>query len=257
MLRLDGRPYTVLGLRPGTAARFATNHFHRTWHILSDPPGAQLLARLLWGLSYERHPGTLVVIDRPFLDPTPFEGEPSDPVVLVPRDLTPLGEGAARALRRALPLGPAPDGTVRWRTTGLDRALAEAEGWGRRVRQEQRRGGDFRSLVTRRGGLVTVSAAPWQLREWAVDTARLGERGPDEMDYTYLGEGCFAPGEVQTFRRYRAMVSSAVVARREVLAADSGRDLPQSVRERIWRRSAEVRRRTAPAPGLGAGAAAG
>ncbi|MER8187864.1 hypothetical protein [Kitasatospora sp. NPDC094015] len=255
MRRLDGRPYTVLGLRPGTAARFATNHYHQTWHVLSDPSGARLLARLLWGLSYQRHPGTLVVIDRPFLDPTPFEGEPSDPVVLVPRDLTPLDEGAARALRRALPLGTAPDGTVRWRTGGLDRALADPEGWREQVRRAYRDGGDFRHLVTRRGGLVMVSAAPWQLREWAVDTAGLGGRGPYDSGHTFLGEGCVAPGEVQTFRRYRAMVSSAVVARREVLAEDTGLDLPQSVRERIWRRSAEVRRRTAPAPVVGAGAA--
>ncbi|MFJ1702585.1 hypothetical protein [Kitasatospora sp. NPDC088346] len=81
-----------------------------------------------------------------------------------------------------------------------------------------------------------------------MDTARLGERGPYDSDHTFLGDGCFAPGEVQTFGRYRAMVSSAVVARREVLAEDTAADLPQAVRERIWRRSAEVRRRTAPAP---------
>ncbi|WP_371501192.1 hypothetical protein OG871_30385 [Kitasatospora sp. NBC_00374] len=248
-MRLDGRPYTVLGLRPGTAAGFATNHYHQTWHILSDRHGAQVLARLLWGLSYERHPGTLIVVDRPFLDPTPFEGEASDPIVLVPRDLTPLGERAARALRRALPLGSPPDGTVRWRTTGLDRALADPDGWREAVRGEHRRGGDFRSLVTRRGGLIVVSAAPWELRAWAVESARLGERGPYESDHMFLGDGCFAPGEVQTFRRYRAMVSSAVVARREVLAEDTSGRPPQAVHERIWRRSAAVRRRTAPAPG--------
>ncbi|WP_051814227.1 hypothetical protein [Kitasatospora sp. MBT63] len=244
VLRLDGREYTVLGLRPGTTARFATNRYHGTWHLLSDRAGAQLLARLLWGLSYERHPGTLVVIDRPFLDPTPFEGEASDPVVLVPRGLTPLADGAARALRRALPLAPPPAGTVRWRTHGLDLALADPGGWDERVRAQFRREGDDGSTVLRRGGLVTVSASPRALREWAVDAARLGDRGPYEMDYTFLGEGCDAPGEVQTFRRYRSMVSSAVVAHREILAEDTGRDLPQSVRERIWHRSAEVRRRT-------------
>ncbi|WP_407915255.1 hypothetical protein [Kitasatospora sp. NE20-6] len=249
-MRLDGREYTVLGLRPGTAAGFATNHYHQTWHILSDRHGARLLARLLWGLSYARRPGTLIVIDRPFLDPTPFEGEVSDPVVLVPRHLTPLDEGAARALRRSLPLRTPPDGTVRWRTFGLDQALADHDGWRGTVRDEYLHGGDFRSEVARRGGLVMASASPWELRDWAVSSARLGEHGPYGSDHTFLGEDCVGSGEVQMFRQYRAMVSSAVVARREVLAEDGGLDLPQTVRERIWHRSAEVRRRTArrPAP---------
>lgn len=250
VMRLDGRDYTVLSPRPGTRARFATNFFHQTWHILSDRAGAGLLARLLWGLSYERHPDTLIVIDRPFLDPTPFEGEAADPVVLVPRGLTPLSEAAARALRRALPLRSAPDGTVRWRTPGLDLALADVEGWSTKVRDDYRRGRDFAGLVTRRGGLVMLAAAPAELRCWAVDSARLGHDAGNDMDYTFLGEGCPAAGEVQIFGRYRAMVSSAVAARREVLAEDTGRDLPQTVRERIWQRSAEVRRRSArPAAG--------
>ena len=47
--------------------------------------------RLLWGLAYTRRPGTLVVLDLPFLDPNPFDAEPADPVVLVPDDLTGLG----------------------------------------------------------------------------------------------------------------------------------------------------------------------
>ena len=66
-LRLDGRQYTVVTLRPGTDARFSTNHFHDTWHVLSDWHGARLLGRLLWGLAYQRVPGTLVLVDRPFL----------------------------------------------------------------------------------------------------------------------------------------------------------------------------------------------
>lgn len=237
----------MLGLRPGTAAGFATNHHHQVWHVLSDRHGARLLARLLWGLSYARRPGTLVVIDRPFLDPTPFEGEASDPVALVPRRLTPLDEGAARALRRALPLRTAPDGTVRWRTYGLDRALADPGGRRESLREEYLRGGGLRSDVTRRGGLIVLSASPEELRDWAVECARLGEDTRYESDHTYLGEDCVGPGEVQTFRRYRAMVSSAVVARREVLAEATGPDLPQALRERIWRRSAEVRERTVPA----------
>jgi hypothetical protein len=76
-LWLDGRPYTVISLRPGTDARFSTNVFHGTWHVLSDWRGARLLGRLLWGLAYQHTPGTLVLIDRPFLDP--IRSTPSRP----------------------------------------------------------------------------------------------------------------------------------------------------------------------------------
>src|SRR5262245_38255324 len=114
-LRLRGQQYTVVTLRPGTQARFSTNFYHQTWHILSDWHGARLLGRLLWGLAYQRVPGTLVLIDRPFLDPNPFDAEPADPIALVPALLTSLTDKAARELRQQLPL-VASDGTVRWQT---------------------------------------------------------------------------------------------------------------------------------------------
>ena len=69
-LRLDGRQYTVVTLRPGTDARFSTNHFHDTWDVLSDWHGARLLGRLLWGLAYQRVPSTLVLVDGPSWIPT-------------------------------------------------------------------------------------------------------------------------------------------------------------------------------------------
>lgn len=100
-----------------------------------------------------------------------------------------------------------------------------------------------RCLITRRGGLLLFAAPPNELRDWAVDTAGLSAHNPGDMDYTYLDNHWPTNGEVQIFRRYRAMVSSAVTARQEILAADTGRDTEQAVRERIWRRSAEVRRR--------------
>ena len=43
--------------------------------ILSDQRGAQLLARLLWGLSYQRRPGTLILVHGKHLLPTPFEAD--------------------------------------------------------------------------------------------------------------------------------------------------------------------------------------
>jgi hypothetical protein len=127
VVRLDGRNYTVLALRHGSTCRFSTNYYHETWHILSDRDGAKLLARLLWGLAYQRVPGTLVLIDRPNLDPNPFDAEPADPIALVPADLTRLTPQAARALRARLPLTTPPDGTVRWQTPGYDLAASQRD----------------------------------------------------------------------------------------------------------------------------------
>ncbi|MGL5444773.1 MAG: hypothetical protein ACRDDJ_20180, partial [[Mycobacterium] stephanolepidis] len=89
-MALDGRSYTIITLRADVDVRFSTNRFHETWHVLSDESGAKMLARLLWGLAYQRQPGTLVLIDRAHLDPNPFDAEPADPIVLLPSHLTVL-----------------------------------------------------------------------------------------------------------------------------------------------------------------------
>ncbi|HEX6682146.1 MAG TPA: hypothetical protein VF062_05100 [Candidatus Limnocylindrales bacterium] len=36
-----------------------------------------MLGRLLWGLAFQRREGALLVIDRPFLDPNPFDAAPA------------------------------------------------------------------------------------------------------------------------------------------------------------------------------------
>ncbi|RBQ15418.1 hypothetical protein DP939_35575 [Spongiactinospora rosea] len=58
VVRADGRDFTVLTLRPGTDVR-----------------GVPLAGRLLWGLSYQRRAGTVVVIDRPHFDTNLFDAE--------------------------------------------------------------------------------------------------------------------------------------------------------------------------------------
>src|SRR5437762_9292860 len=87
-LSLGKTEYRVVTLRPGTRVSFSTNFFHNTWHLVSDIQGARLLARLLWGLSYQRWPGTLVLIHGNHLAATPFEAEQSDPFLLIPSHLT-------------------------------------------------------------------------------------------------------------------------------------------------------------------------
>jgi hypothetical protein len=209
-LWLDGREYTVVSLRPGTKAGFSTNFFHGTWHVLSDWHGARLLGCLLWGLAHQRTAGTLVLIDRPFLDTNPFDAEPADPIALVPALITPLTTKAARALRRRLPLRDAPDGTVRWNVRGLHAAAAE-----RRAARTRPVGAwrppwieprGVHARIDRVGGLITLIASPAVLRDYAADLYTLGDYHYKGMAYTEVD---WPNGEVQVFRDYQRRVSAA------------------------------------------------
>ncbi len=123
LLRLGGSTCRVVTLRPSTRIGFSTNFFHETWHLVTSQRGARLLARLLWGLSYQRHPGTVLLVHGDHLLPTPFEAERSDPFLLVPAGITSLDASALRTLKSLLNrLGP-PTTTIRWHTFGLDAAL--------------------------------------------------------------------------------------------------------------------------------------
>lgn len=250
-LRADGRDYSVITLRPGTRAHFSTNRFHETWHILSDVHGARLLGRLLWGLAFQRLPGTVIVIDRPHLDPNPFDAEPADPIVLVPAHLTTLTAQAIRGLRRHV--AEPSQGTVRWHTWGLDAELARMRERARECREFRRWPGweppaaDHGAAVERIGGALVFRAPPARLREWAVDVAALGDDMRHGMDYVYLEASnsplCWGDGEVQIFSDYRRQVAVAGISRREVLADLAEGSAPADVRPRIWRHNGTVRAR--------------
>ncbi|NKY59285.1 hypothetical protein [Nocardia flavorosea] len=245
VLVLDGRVCTVITVRPGTDFRFSTNRFHDTWHVLSDWRGARVLSRLLWGLSYQRRPGTLVVIDTRHLDPNPFDGAPADPIVLVPTDRTVFTRKSAAALSRRLPLRDRPDGTVRWQTFGLEPAVAEVAAWRERMfagADEYSAPPRGRCRVERYGRLLVLAGSGEWLRDWAVGIARLGDDSCAGMDYTYLDEG--ADGEVQIFRQYRRMVASARQARAERCGVAGA---PPQAAELLWSRAAAIRRRGMPA----------
>ncbi|MGO4613760.1 TfoX/Sxy family DNA transformation protein [Nocardia sp. 2YAB30] len=238
-VRWSDRVRTVITLRPGTHARFSTNRFHETWHVLSDGHGARLLARLLWGLSYQARPGTVVLIDRPFLTPNPFDADPADPIVLVPGWCTGFDDRAARRMRSRLPLRH-PDGTVRWRTFGLDRALEpEAlESW--RDRERYRK--DTGRVARRCGLLVLTPGTPYEARSWALQAAGLDPSDRWGTDYTELGSGDHGyEGEVQIFRRFRPMVSVASRARAQVLARPCPPTGPDDLRPAVWREAERVR----------------
>jgi len=241
-VRLRGRDYTVVTLRPGTDARFSTNYFHGTWHILSDWHGARLLGRLLWGLAYQRVPSTLVLVDRPFLDTNPFDAEASDPIAFVPAPLTSLSHKAARALRERLPLRAGHEGTVQWRTYGLDTAVAARRRRGRwspaRPAWTPPRG--FEERMDRVGGLVTLTATPELLMIYAAYIYTLGDYHQNGIAHADVD---WPHGEVQVFRDYRRRVAAARIARREILAERPDRPERHILHSLIWERGHDIRHR--------------
>jgi hypothetical protein len=186
----------------------------------------------------------LVLIDRPFLDTNPFDAEPADPIALVPALITPLTTKAARALRRRLPLRDAPDGTVRWHTHGLPAAVAE-----RRAARTRPVGAwrppwieprGFQERMDRVGGLVTLTANPAVLRDYAAYIYTLGDYHHRGMAYAEVD--C-PNGEIQVFRDYQRRVSAARVARREVLTTLAATPAPDILNPLIWQRGMEIRHR--------------
>lgn len=227
--------YRIITLRPATTARFSANYFHDTWHVLTDREGAFVLARLLWGLAFQREPGTVVLLDGVHLVPTPFEAEPADPILLVPAGLTRVDADLLRRLKRAL-RRPLPQTTVRWHTFGLPRASGvKVTSWRRRVESHRPR-----DRMRRVGGFLCYSAPADILRSEAEAIDAMRRCG--EMAYHYLasegGRGGWRPeGEVQVFRDFRDMVSSAVVARRAVLGGSDPAIRSEAEREEIQHRA--------------------
>jgi hypothetical protein len=248
-LRLGSRVYRVVTLRPATAANFSTNFYHGTWHILSDIAGARLLARLLWGLSYQRVRGTLVLIHGEHLKPSPFDADPSNEIVLTVDGLTPHDPDDMRALRARLPrLGPL-DRTVRWQTFGLDRLLGDEEersGFWKLARGPGSRGERplERERVSRCAGFVCYTAPRDVLRETALRLMemRVEPHTGAPMDYLFLADQMAygSEGEVQVFADYRLRLRQAALARREVLAEGDLPSDPAMLQTRIWQRRREI-----------------
>jgi hypothetical protein len=245
--------YRIVTLRSATSARFSTNFFHDTWHVLTDREGAFILARLLWGLAFQREPGTAVLLDGVHLVPTPFEADPGGPVLLVPAGLTRVDAVLLRLLKARL-RHPTPQKTVRWQTFGLPQALPE--NFDSRVsRYREARSQRSQEQMQRLGGFVCYSAPRDILRSQALAIYRMREC--KSMDYHYLaedgGHGWWrTDGEVQVFRDFRDMVSAATVARRAVLdghgsvatiGSDSEREAVHRQAERVGDQLRASRRR--------------
>jgi len=200
LVPLGPRVLRVVTLRQDTCARFSTNLFHNTWHILAGREGAGVLARLLWGLSFQKHEDTFVVIDRAHLATTPFDGDAAD-MILLGRTGDAIDADVLRAIKLRLRRVPRVDKTIGFHTFGLDGASPD---WTKAVREE----------VTFRAGFVCYRASVEALRHRATTVRSM--RRCAEMDYCFLGEArryTHASGEIQIFRDFDDMVSSARVAR--------------------------------------------
>lgn len=261
------RPWTVLTLRPGTQATFSTNYFHNTHHIISDQSGSRLLTRLLWGLAFCQTPGLVIALHGEHIRPMPFDADPSLPILLIPAHQTHIDAGAFRTLKTHLQrLGP-PEKTVRWRTFGLDAALAAQKEFGPHEanlwwaeRQAERKTLTDREWKRERmavcGGFLCYSAPPVILKCQAHSLHYLRVKN-DDTDYHYLAEGrpyrSTADGEVQIFGDYHHQLSVARVARREVRDESPDHCDPEALRGRVQARIFDVaaRRKKWPVPPVG------
>ncbi|MBB4931742.1 hypothetical protein F4561_002562 [Lipingzhangella halophila] len=226
-LRLAGRDYTVVTPRPGTEVLFAFAHQGRTWRIFSDLRGARFLGRLLWGLSYQRQPNTIVLIGAPFLEVAPFEAAPSLPMVFAPAPAAPFGTDAARALKHKMPTGPG-HGTVRWHTPGLDHRTDQE--W-ERAEEARLHRAELRYSFAMRAGLVVFSVAPPLLRLWGRDIHGMAGDYLTPWDnhrhlgvWTHLTYGDEA--EMRLLTRFREETERLRRTRREVLASPDAPDDP-------------------------------
>ena len=238
-LVLDRLDYTVLSPRPDIAQRFATNLFHDTWHVITSEAGGRFLGRILWAMAFQRRPRTIFVVDVPFIDPNPFDADPSSPIVIVNNDLGPLGRDAAGALIKLLPLRRPSEGTVTLQTRGLDRAMDDIKGFRKREREAWPSDHQQRRWIDGENEVVVLAGPPPVLREWAVDVSSLGQFWYEGQSSEFLDYSGSRSGEVQILEAFSEKVQSAISERRRLFPAAGNSKLPEVDRRRIWSAGSE------------------
>ena len=254
----------VLTLRPSCGARFSNNYYHDTWHLLSDLGGAVILARLLWGLSYQRQAGTIILVDSAHLMPTPFEADPALPFLFSVVDspaAASLDEEHLAALRRWLRKPGPPATTVKLQTFGMAAALERdaCETTRYHLNDDEWQPLWAKERMSKRAGLLCYSAPAEVLRAQALVLQQLPRGTYRGTNHHYLAESrnsrhkYRAPeGEVQIFSDFRERVAAARLGRTTTVERP---DLPitDGERWRTWdatereltRRVADRKRRTA------------
>lgn len=189
-VELDGERFTILSLRPTTAARFAVTEYHDALQILCDVHGAELLGRLSWAMAFQSRAHTILLIDLPLIAQDPFDVSPPAPILIVNSDLGSPSATAIEALVSRLPLTDDSEGSLRLMTAGFDRALADPD---RFWTQERAEDPDLERHVNARwvarvSGAIVLAAPPPALRQWAVRGAELASRGPLPPGWTPADE---------------------------------------------------------------------
>lgn len=208
---IRGTLYRVVTLRPDIDAAYSTNYYHNTWHILSDRHGSRLLARLLFGLAFQKHPNTLLLLAGRHLRRSPFDASPSRPVVVAVKGVCPLVRKDLEVLKSRLTRLP-PPATIRWDTRSFTR-YETPPNWKRVGRWDRPDDDMFES-----GGFVCYHAPADELKAEAAVIGRMAPRARDGgMDYHFLAYGTHPDGEVQVFDDYRERLSASAVARQRVL----------------------------------------
>lgn len=233
-LRLAGRDYTILSPRPSEKARFATNYFHDTWHVISDRAGAHLLARLCWAMSFQRRERTIVLVDSDLLVPNPFDADPPSAIVIVNNDLGPFDHETAKDLHARLPVRTASEGTVVLQTRGLDVALEDTTAFGQRDEQRPWRDEhhERRWIDGSRGVYVLAAPAP-VLRLWGVGLSDLGAWTYRGTSWSYL-DFPSRTGEIQVLDDLEGRVDAAVAIRNRLFPETGNQRLAEPERSAIW-----------------------
>jgi hypothetical protein len=245
-VRLDRLEYTILTPRPSEEARFATNFFHEAWHVITNQRGAALLARLCWAMAFQRRERTIILIDFPFVVPTPFDADPSSPIVVVNNDLGAFGRAAVKELRAQLPLTNAPDGTVVLQTRGLDQALEDPTEFRNRNQDTQLQNQhQKRRWIDGSNGVVIVAAPPPVLRTWGVDLSDLGTWSHEGGSWEYLDYPSKV-GEVQVLDDFDSKLAAAKAARIRGFPEAGNRKLTEEERSQIWADLKQAADATAP-----------
>lgn len=249
-----GRHYTLVTLRPSDPWRFGVRIDDCTM-ITSDVTGARVLGRLLWGLSFQRRPDTVLLLDSPHLVPNPYDGLPSPPVAFVPTQLSTVDASAVRRIRRRRPSQRPSEGTLTWNTHSYPEAIAAETAWQRKwwesrfgaepnhVRVEHTWTEPLKSPRVRSfGDFLTISADRRSLRRWAVEIGDVGR-------FWYADQSCAGPDsdfafDVHAIRHFHRQASIARRARGEVLAETDAPTDPHLLSERIAHRAEIVAARS-------------
>ena len=231
---LGQAPWTILTPRPSGAVRLATASSSAGINLRADLASLEGLAHLLWASAFQDRARTAILFDLPFLIPN--GAEPSSPIVLVNSTLGIPSAQMLAELKAQLPLSTPSEGTVRLRTAGLDRALADPKTFEAKARADEDAlpwdPKQWREWMGKESGVVMFAAPAPVLRAYALATAELGSFSWESLDST---EALVVDEDLQVFDQTIVKRAAALRARRESLFPGRKQaDLLGPERAQLW-----------------------